>query len=97
MKLGPKVGIGHDCVVTLNNADTNDDIHDCVVTLHDAYIDNLLRTPHNESMDLSDEFYLSTGYEPNAYDFKETSVEPCTELLDSPPFFSNKGFPVDAE
>ena len=29
--------IGHDCVETLHNADTNDDIHDCVVTLHDAY------------------------------------------------------------
>ena len=37
---------------------------------------NLLRTPHKESMDLSDEFLLSTGYEPNAYDVKETSVEP---------------------
>ena len=44
-------------------------------------------------MDLSDEFYLRTGYEPNAYDFKETSVESYTELLDSPPFFSEKGFP----
>ena len=48
-------------------------------------------------MDLSDEFYLSTGYEPKAYDFKETSVEPYTEFLDSPPFFSDKGFPADAE
>ena len=48
-------------------------------------------------MDLSDETYLRTGYEPNAHDFKETSVEPCTELLDSPPFFSDKGFPADAE
>ena len=48
-------------------------------------------------MDLSDEFYLHTGYEPNVYDFKETSVEPYTELLDSPPFFSDKGFPADAE
>ena len=47
-------------------------------------------------MDLSDEF-LSTGYEPNAYDFKETSVEPYTELLDSPPFFSDIGFPADVE
>ena len=43
------------------------------------------------------EFYLSTGYEPNAYDFKETSVEPYTNLLDSPPFLSDKGFPADAE
>ena len=54
-------------------------------------------TPHNESMDLSDEFYFRTSYEPNACDFKETSVEPYTELLDSPPFFSDKGFPADAE
>ena len=60
-------------------------------------MDNLLRTPHKESMDLSDEFYLRTGYEPNAYDLNETSVEPDTELLDSPPFFSDKGFPTDAE
>ena len=28
--------IGHDCVATLHDADTNDDIHDCVATLHDA-------------------------------------------------------------
>ena len=50
---------------------------------------NLLRTPHKEGMDSSDEFLLTTGYEPNAYDFKETSVEPYTKLLDSPPLFSN--------
>ena len=48
-------------------------------------------------MDLSDEFYLRTGYESNGFDFKETSVEPYTELLDSPPFFSDKGFPADAD
>ena len=60
-------------------------------------MDNLLRTPHKESMDLSDESYLRTGYEPNAYDFKETAVDPYTELLDSPPFFSDIGFPADAE
>ena len=48
-------------------------------------------------MDSFDETYLHTGYEPNAYDFKETSVEPYTELLNSPPFFSEKGFPTDAE
>ena len=48
-------------------------------------------------MDLSDESYLRTGYEPNAYDFKETAVEPYAELLDSPPFFSDIGFPADAE
>ena len=48
-------------------------------------------------MDSFDETYLHTGYEPNAYDFKETSVEPYTELVNSPPFFSDKGFPADAE
>ena len=48
-------------------------------------------------MDLSDESYSNTGYEPNAYDFKETAVEPYIELLDSPPLFSDKGFPADAE
>ena len=48
-------------------------------------------------MDLSDEFLLTTGYEPNAYDFKETSVEPYTELLDSPPLFSNKVSSADPD
>ena len=48
-------------------------------------------------MDLSDEFYLRTGYEPNGFDFKETSVEPYTELLDSPPWFSDKVSPADAD
>ena len=41
-------------------------------------------------MDSTDEFSLSTGYEPNAYDFNETSVEPYMQLLDSPPLFSDK-------
>ena len=43
MKLGPKNGklrIGHECVVTMHDADTNDNmftiIPACVVTLHDA-------------------------------------------------------------
>ena len=58
---------------------------------------NLLRTPHNESLDLSDEFLFSTSYEPNVYDFKETSVEPYTELLDSPPLFSDKVSSADAD
>ena len=56
-----------------------------------------MRIPPKESMDSFDETYLHTGYEPNAYDFKETSVEPYTELLNSPPFLSEKGFPTDAE
>ena len=48
-------------------------------------------------MDSSDEFLLTTGYEPNAYDFKETSVEPYTELLDSPPPFSDKVSSADPD
>ena len=48
-------------------------------------------------MDLSDESYSNTGYEPNAYDCKETAVEPYIELLDSPPLTSDKGFLADAE
>ena len=44
-----------------------------------------------------DETYSLTGYEPNAYDFKETSIESYTELLTSPPFLSKQGFPEDAE
>ena len=43
-----------------------------------------------------DETYSHTGYEPNAYDFKKTSVESYTELLTSP-FLSDKGFPEDAD
>ena len=42
--------------------------------------------------------YSHTGYEPNAYDFKETSVEPYTELLDSPPsLFSDRVSSADAD
>ena len=43
--------------------------HSSHFLLHMKVVDyNLLRTPHKEGMDLSDEFLLSTGYEPNAYD-----------------------------
>ena len=49
-----------------------------------------LRNSCNESVDASDELLLSTGYEPKAHDFYETSVEPFVQLLDSPPLFSNK-------
>ena len=42
----------------------------------------------NESMDSTDEFSLSTGYEPKAHDFYETSVEPNVQLLNSSPLFS---------
>ena len=66
--------------------------------LHLKFVDyNLLRTPRKEGMDLSDEFLLPTSYEPNAYDLKETSVEPYTELLDSPPLFSDKVSSADAD
>ena len=44
MKLGPKVDIVHECVVTMHDADTNDNNHDCVVTLHDAYTNDVLTT-----------------------------------------------------
>ena len=37
----------------------------------------------NESVDSTDELLLSTGYEPKAHDFYETSVEPYVQLLDS--------------
>ena len=47
-------------------------------------------------MDSLDQTYSLTGYEPNAYDVKETYVESYTELLTSPPFFK-QGFPEDAE
>ena len=70
--------------------------HSFPFLLHLKFVDNL-RTPPKESMDSSDEFLLSTGYEPNAYDFKETSVEPYTELLDSPPLFSNKVSSADPD
>ena len=48
-------------------------------------------------MDSTDEFSLSTGYEPKAYDFNETSVEPCMQLLDSPPLFSSKVSSADPD
>ena len=48
-------------------------------------------------MDSTDEFSLSTGYEPKAYDFYETSVEPYMQLLDSPALFSFKVSSADAD
>ena len=44
----------------------------------------------NEGVDASDDLLLSTAFEPMAYDFYETTVEPYVQLLDSPPLFSNK-------
>ena len=52
---------------------------------------------HSAHMDSSDEFLLTTGYEPNAYDFKETSVESNTKLLDSAPLFSDKVSSADPD
>ena len=43
--------IEHDCVVTLHDADANDNVHDCVVTLHDAYTNDNMTTStdfHND-------------------------------------------------
>ena len=51
----------------------------------------------NESMDSTDEFSLSTGYEPKAHDFYETLVEPYVQLLDSPPLFSNRVSSADPD
>ena len=55
MKLGPKVDIGHECVVTMHDADTNDNMftiaHDCVLTLHDAHTNDYMTTStdfHND-------------------------------------------------
>ena len=48
-------------------------------------------------MDSANEFSLSTVYEPKAYDFDETSVEPFVQLLDSPPLFSNKVSSADPD
>ena len=51
----------------------------------------------NESVDASDDSLLSTGCEPKAHDFYETSVEPYVQLLDSPPLFSNKVSSADPD
>ena len=48
-------------------------------------------------MDSTDEFSLSTGYEPEAHDFYETLVEPYVQLLDSLPLFSNKVSSADPD
>ena len=40
-------------------------------------------------MDASDDL-LTTGYEPKAHDFYETTIKPYVQLLDSPPLLSNK-------
>ena len=54
LKLGPEVDIGHEYVVTMHDADTNDNtftiVHDCVVTLHDVYT--------NDNMITSTDFHI---------------------------------------
>ena len=47
-------------------------------------------------MDSLDDSYLLTGYEPNAYDLKETYVESYTESLTTPQF-PKQGFLEDVE
>ena len=47
-------------------------------------------------MDSLDDSYLLAGYEPNAYDLKETYVESCTESLTHPQF-SEQGLLEDVE
>ena len=47
-------------------------------------------------MDSLDDSYLLTGYEPNAYDLKETYVKAYTESLTTPQF-SKQGFLEDVE
>ena len=56
-----------------------------------------LHTPPNESMDSTDEFSFSTGFEPKANDFYETSVEPYMQLPDSPLLFSDKVSSADPD
>ena len=51
----------------------------------------------NEGVDASDELLVSTGYEPKAHDFYETTVEPYVQLLDLPPLFSNKVSSADPD
>ena len=51
----------------------------------------------NEGVDSSDDLLLSTGYEPKAHDFCETTVESYVQLLDSPPLFSNKVSSADPD
>ena len=47
--------------------------------------------------DSTDELSLSTGCEPNAYDFNETSVEPHMQLPDPLPPFSDKVSSADSD
>ena len=65
--------------------------------LHLKFVDNL-RIPPKESMDLSDEFFLSTGYmSPTPTTSRRPQSSSYTELLGSPPLFSNEVSSADAD
>ena len=51
----------------------------------------------NEGVDASDDLLLSTGYEPKAHDFYETTVKPYVQLLNSPALLSNKASAADPD
>ena len=51
----------------------------------------------NEGVDASDDLLFSTGYEPKAHDFYETTVEPYVQLLTSPALLSNKASTADPD
>ena len=55
-----------------------------------------LCTPPKNGVDSLDDSYLLTGYEPNAYDLKETYVDSYAESLTNPQF-SKQGFLEDVE
>ena len=51
----------------------------------------------NEGVDASDDLLLTTGYEPKAHDFYETTVEPYVQLLNSPALLSKKASTADPD
>ena len=51
----------------------------------------------NEGVDASDDLLLSSGYEPKAHDFNETTVQPCVQLLNSPALLSIKASTADPD
>ena len=51
----------------------------------------------NEGVDASDDLLLSTGYEPKAHDFYETTVELYAQLLNSPALLSNNVSTADPD
>ena len=62
------------------------------------YLDGRSKPVHSalKGMDSLDDSHLLTGYEPNAYDLKETYVESYTESLTHPQF-SEQGFLEDVD